>query len=757
MRSFDIGNGTMNTQKKAIALFQLAFAQHQKGQLKEAQKNYKLGLKLAPKTADAQALYGQLLYLINEAEKGKIALNQAIFLAPKNAAHHDAFGRCLFDEGDFLGAQQSFQNAILLAPNETIYRARLAQTEEALGNFYAIKANQLALKNEVESQQEALLAWQNAVQFLPNNAVLQGQLALSLMKANDFVAAAQAFSESVRLAPQNGQLHFNYALFLSRYGDISAALNAYQLAINCSSEVSLPPILVSFANLLTENPETRTPQIIQKAHALYEKALQIAPDFVNAHANRGLLFIDEDNRQEAILALQKAHQLAPQNGRIAAHLLFQKLHLCQWENLENLENCINEASKKIEAADDISPFPMLALPNANAVFQRRIAENRARILDTPKLLRLDLTSTPKAANAPLRVGYLSSDFKQHATSYLMIEMLEAHDASRIEVFLLSHSFDDQSQLRARLQKAAPHYIELKDDDEKTAISKIAALNLDILIDLKGYTENNKSAWLRYRLAPVQIAWLGFPGTLGAPWIDYIIGDKIVTPHAHQAFFSEKIVQLAGCYQPNAKNRPCDALSTRAAENLPENALVLCSFNQTYKITPTIFSVWLNVLKEVPHAVLWLWASNPWAENELKRHARTKNIDENRLIFAQGKVQKTHLARLHLADLAIDTFPCNGHTTTSDALWAGIPVISLQGETFASRVAASILHEADLAECVTENLADYEQKIIQFCTDSPFQTRLKNHAKTLRETSRLFDAKHFAHKLESLFLSLKKEA
>jgi predicted O-linked N-acetylglucosamine transferase (SPINDLY family) len=337
----------------------------------------------------------------------------------------------------------------------------------------------------------------------------------------------------------------------------------------------------------------------------------------------------------------------------------------------------------------------------------------------------------------------------------MIDMLEAHDRSRFEIFALSYGIDDGTPMRARIVAGVEHFVELAGLSATEAVSRIAALELDVLIDLKGYTEGNHSEWLQYRLAPVQINWLGYPGTLGAPWVDMLIADEIVAPMEHQWMFSERLRHLS-CYQPNSRERAPGPPSTRAAEGLPEDAVVLCSFNQTYKITPAMFGLWLDALRAAPQAVLWLWASNPWAEDALREAAARAGVPPARLVFAEGRPQAEHLARLPLADLALDTFPCNGHTTTSDALWAGVPVVTLRGEAFAARVAASLLTAAGLGEMIAETPKAYGECVAAFCRDAAWRARLREKTEALRGTSRLFDGAAFAREFERLLVGVSLE-
>jgi len=335
-------------------------------------------------------------------------------------------------------------------------------------------------------------------------------------------------------------------------------------------------------------------------------------------------------------------------------------------------------------------------------------------------------------------------------------MLEAHDRSRFETVGLSYGINDRSALRQRVEASVEHFVELAGLDSAEAVARIAALDLDVLIDLKGYTEGNHSDWLQYRLAPIQINWLGYPGTLGAPWVDYLIADANVAPMSHQAMFSERLLHLPGSYQPCCRVRDCAPVPTRATVGLPEDALVLCSFNQTYKITPEMFALWLEVLKEIPEAILWLWASNPWAEIELRKAAVLAGVASERLVFAEGQPQAEHLARLALADLSLDTYPCNGHTTTSDALWAGVPVVTLQGEAFAMRVAAGLLAANGLSELIASTPDAYRQIVLGLCRDPAWRTQLRAKAQGLRAGSDFFDGAAFARKFEQLLLVISSE-
>lgn len=689
-----------NKRNEAARLFGEGLAHQQAGRLAEARQCYERGLKYDPGNPDALFLLGQALFDGGETAQGERKMRAAITARPQAANYRAGLAFSLFNAGRAAEAAAEFAQAVRGIPQDPALWRGLATSEAQAGQPDAAMA--------------AVDQW---LRFAPGDA------------------------EALRLRGKLcAQRHFDRGVALAGEAQVEAAIGEYEAALRFDPEA--PPILTNLANLYTQfgrNGEAQT---------LYERAIALAQDYAPAHFNLGMLHLDAGRRLDAAQALERAAACEPDNGLIAAHLLFQKMHLCRWDGLDDLSARVCRAIENNTA--DIPPFIVLSMPGTTPQLQRLCAENHSAWLSTGEG---PVAPSPTERGKRLRVGYLSSDFKNHATAYLMIEMLEAHDRSCFEIFGLSYGIDDRSPMRARVAASVEHFVELAGLPGREAVRRIADLDLDVLIDLKGYTEGNHSEWLQYRLAPVQINWLGYPGTLGAPWIDYLIADEIVAPAENQWMFSERLLHLPGCYQPNCRDRERGPVPTRAEEGLPDDAIVLCSFNQTYKITLEMFAVWLDVLREVPETVLWLWASNPWAEEALRRTAIEGGIAPNRLIFAEGRPQADHLARLPLADLALDTFPCNGHTTTSDALWAGVPVVTLQGQEFAARVASSLLVAAGMPELVTSTVEEYRRLIVDFCRDESFRTRLGESSRALRCESDLFDGRNFARRIEASLLSV----
>jgi predicted O-linked N-acetylglucosamine transferase (SPINDLY family) len=357
----------------------------------------------------------------------------------------------------------------------------------------------------------------------------------------------------------------------------------------------------------------------------------------------------------------------------------------------------------------------------------------------------------------LRLGYLSADFRTHATSQLLVQVLEQHDRKAFEVFALSTGPDDGSALRQRVVKAVEHFVELHGASHAQVAQRIRQLGIDILVDLKGATYDTLLPVLAARPAPLQVTWLGFPGTTGAPYIDYLIGDPVVTPLADAAHFAEKIAQMPVCYQPNDARRERPVPSARADWGVSDDALLLCGFHQSYKISKEVFDVWCALLRERDDAVLWLLQWNTNVQDRLRAEARARGIDAQRLVFAPVVPLQQHISRLACADIYLDTWPCNAHTTASEALWAGVPVVTLQGRAFAQRVASSLLHAVQLDELVCHDVDGYRDAVLALAADAPRRAALKAHLARQQYCSPLFDGSAYARDLEALLRRMWQQA
>ena len=431
---------------------------------------------------------------------------------------------------------------------------------------------------------------------------------------------------------------------------------------------------------------------------------------------------------------------------------------CEWEAFEQWRPRMLGALACAEGPA-VSPFQLLSLPGVSAAQQhdcagqwmqaRLLASTQARADVALAFAALDATAAPREARRPIRLGYLSGDFHMHATALLLAETLEAHDSERFELHAYSHGADDGSAMRRRLQATFAGFHDISGCDDAQAARAIHADGIDILIDLKGYTVGTRSMVLAYRPAPVQVSYLGYPGTLGAGLCDYLVSDRFVTPASERNDYSEALACLPHSYQPHGHAAALPPAPSRAEAGLPEAGLVLCSFNQAYKFTPEVFGVWCDVLAQVPGSVLWL-LKDERAEGNLRLEAMARGIAPHRLVFAPDLPQAEHLARLQCADLVLDTAPYNAHTTASDALWVGVPLVTCAGSTFASRVAGSLLHAVGLPELVTHSLENYAALALALASDAPRLASLRAKLAGLRAGAALFNVAGYTRDLEALY-------
>jgi len=352
----------------------------------------------------------------------------------------------------------------------------------------------------------------------------------------------------------------------------------------------------------------------------------------------------------------------------------------------------------------------------------------------------------------ITLGYLSADFQEHATAHLVAELFQLHDRKRFRVIGYSYGRDDGSAARRELRESFDDFVDLLDCSHAESAARIRADAVDILVDLKGYTTDARPEILLMRPAPVQVSYLGYPGTMGSDVIDYVLVDRLVAPADEQPYFTERLVQLPDCYQVNDRRRPiAPRTPTREECGLPENGIVFCCFNSAYKITPPIFNIWMRLLAGVPGSVLWLLETNATAVGNLRREAEARlEGAAARLVFAPSLANREHLARLGVADLFLDTLPYNAHTLSSDALWAGCPVITCTGHAFPGRVAASLLLAIELPELVTDSLAGYEALALELARQPDRLRSVREKLRANRLTTALFDSRRFTRHIESAF-------
>lgn len=618
---------------------------------------------------------------------------------------------------------------------ESIYRNIL--TEEP-SNFDATHLlGVLCILNHRHAEAESHL--RKATEINPNHPTAYYNLGLCLDNLGKKSDAIDAYSKAIQLNPNDFRALSNRAKTLRELG------NPQQSVIDCEKALALKPDYArAYQNLGVALRDLRRPT---EALASYVKALNFDPDLTDALYSLGNTLIELKQYDSAISPLTKLLTKHPDHPYALGSFFNAKLHGCDWHDYEKLSQVIT-ARVRLGLEAEV-PFSFLAF--SKSVSDQFICSiNFTKHKYPPKS---PIHSGEIYQHTKPRIAYLSADFHNHATSYLMAGLFEAHDHEKFEIIAISFGPDTPDEMRQKLLPCFTQFIDVNAMTDNQVANLIKELEIDIAVDLKGFTGDSRTGIFAYKAAPIQINYLGYPGTMGASYMDYIIADPHVIPESDRDYYSEKIIYLPDTYQANDSQRKiADTLISRKEAGLPEHGFVFCCFNNNYKITPEIFDIWMRLLNNNENSVLWLLDDNPTAVKNLKKEAEARGINASRLVFAERVMVAEHLARQRLADLFLDTLPYNAHTTASDALWAGLPVLTYKGDCFASRVASSLLSAVGMDELITESLEEYEHLASKLAKDKILLDQLKQKLNRNIKTKPLFDTGRFCRHLESAYLT-----
>lgn len=595
--------------------------------------------------------------------------------------------------------------------------------------------------------------------------VLAGQL-------RDYARADRLIRLAVKVDPRSFEAHSNLARVLLELKQYDPALAAADRALALNPNYANAHLLRGSALLLLKKPElallsfdrvvalhsdfamaqfNRGEALFElkrydQALIAYQQALAIQPAYASAWKGLGNVFCTLQRYNEALAAYDKAITLEPDIQYARGSRLLAKLHLCDWSNLE--AECAQLVSDVKAGGHACPPFALLALPSSP---EDQLECGRSFADDLGLGFERPLVSGWSRSHDRLRIAYLSADFRQHVVASVAAELFELHDRDRFEVVGVSLGRDDRSQLRARIVKACDRFHDVGSDADRNAAELLHRAEVDIAIDLMGHTEHSRPGLLAHRPAPIQVSYLGFPGTTGMDFIDYILADPLVLPFDQQAFFTEKIVHLPDSYQPTDSRREVSANVPRRSEiGLPEDGFVFCCFNNSFKFFPEFFDVWMRLLKSVEGSVLWLAVSGNSTRENLRREVERRGVDAARLVLTDTVGPADYLARQVLADLFLDTLPYNAHGTGSNALGAGLPMLTCRGATFAGRVGSSLLCAAGLPELVTDSLEEYEALALKLATDGELLGSIRRKLKANRATTPLFDTARLCRHVEAAY-------
>ena len=562
----------------------------------------------------------------------------------------------------------------------------------------------------------------------------------SLWQARRVAEALASFDSALALAPKD-------AGALMGRGDALAAIGRHAEAV-VSFDGALAEDAGNAAAWRNRGTALRTLKRYDEALASYDRAVALAADDTAALYERGQLQWIHFRRFELALAdLARVVALDPAYPYALGDLVHLRMHIAAWQDIEG--DIARIADGVRAGARVATPFVFQALSGSPADLHR-CAVTYAR----DQYPAAGTQHRRGGTRAKIRVGYVSGEFYEQATAYLTVGLFEQHDKSKFEIVAFDNGMSDGGPTRTRLEAAIDRFVDIAALSDGAAAERIAGEDIDILVNLNGYFGEGRMGVFAQRPAPVQVNYLGFPGTLGADYMDYILADRVVIPETERGFYSEQVVYLPGSYQANDSRRAiADAAPARGAFGLPERGFVFCNFNQSYKLTPDIFAVWTRILRAVDGSVLWLWETGPAVARNLRAAAADAGVAPERLVFAAHLPAAQHLARLRLADLVLDTLPYNAHTSASDALWAGAPVLTCRGTAFAGRVAASLLMAVGLSELVTESLHDYESLAIKLARDAALIGSMRAKLAINRDTAPLFDTGGFRKAIEAAFTTM----
>jgi protein O-GlcNAc transferase len=607
----------------------------------------------------------------------------------------------------------------------------------------------------------AVASYRRSLELEPDHLPSLYNLGMALHEAERFEEAERCFRRVLALDARDADALFHLGALLQRRLRLGEATDAYRRAL------ALRP--GDFQLTMRLGDALLAGKRLAEAERCFDSAAALRPESVAAHFNLGVALRLQGRHERAVASYRHALELRPDMPACVAALLAGMQHVCDWSRFDELCGLRRRQAGAQAAGGDppVEPFGLLSIPAtlseqlAGATAYSRWICARA-VAEARRGGGLPAAPAVRAAGAKgagrgkrLRIGYLSCDFHEHVTAHAMAEVFELHDRDRVETVAYSYGPDDGSPVRARLKRAFDRFTDLGELSDAAAAAKIRGDGVDVLIDLKGYTEGARTEIVALRPAAIQASYLGYPASMGADFIDYIITDRFVLPPEHARFYREQPAYLPGSYYPSDRQRPVPEASRRAEAGLPEAGFVFCCFNQAYKILPEAFAAWMRLLRSVPGSVLWLLEPEAAAAQNLRREASLRGVAPARLVFAPKSAPLAYLARLRAADLFLDTWPYNAHTTASDALWVGVPVVTLAGDTLPSRVAGSQLRALGFGELVTESTAAYEALALCLAREPGRLDAVRDRLWQNRTRAPLFDIPRFVRHLEMLYEEMRR--
>jgi len=790
-----------NNRQPIKAELERAINLHKFGRFEQARRIYQNILDQEPCEADALHLIGVVFHQLGHPRKAFDYISKAVKINGTDPVYYNSLGGVLKVLGKYKRAIHCYEKSISITPTYdephynigTVYHA-LGKTWDAIEKYrYAVEINPRfanawnnlgaalneigkysearesclkalklrpeypeALNNLGNSQKElgeseqAILSYQRANKLSGGCSEILGNLGNALCDAGRYDEALDSYNQAIAIDPSNGKAYNNLGTLLRYQRKLDDAAACFEKAIRL-----MPNDVEAYHNLGNVHYDRSNYKL---AISCYQKALTFDSHSLKTSINMGICFQERGDSDMAVDLFKQVLAYDPENDKACCHLAHEMYQRCQWDLLALLNQKIDRfTDEKLKNGQRPEEMPFLNLiRRSDPSINFKVAQKWSDLLvpahleprDSPRGMQVE------KSNEKLTIGYLSNNFRNHPTAQLIWKMFGLHDRKHFNVHVYSYGEKDSSEYRKRIKNDCDKFTNIGMLDHREAANRIYHDHVDILIDLVGYMRDHRLEIASLRPAPIQVRWLGLAGTTGADFFDYLIIDRIVTPPEEAPYYSEKFIYLPDTYQANS-GLLNDSRShfRRIDAHLPEKGLVYCSFCSSYKIEPNVFELWANILKAVPKSVLWLLKSNNTVTSNLRKEAENRNVDPSRIIFAEKMLKENHLERLKLADIALDTLSVNGAATTSDALWAGVPVITMKGTHFASRMSASILNAIGMEDLVCESQKVYEKKAIEL-GNKPWKIRaLKDRLRINLGDKPLFDTNGFVRHLESAYLKI----
>lgn len=705
------------------ALLDEALALCQSGQLDDGQKIYLQILEREPANIKALSNLASIALHNGNLDQSIALFKTSLSIDPTQAIAHYNYGMALQKANEFESALTAYDAAIQLN-----------------ANFVQAYNNRGLSKSALKCHEHALADFNYATRLNPDYAEAYNNRGLTHSELKQHEDALADYAQALALNPNYAQAYSNRALTLDELRRYDEALADYAQAIALN-----PNYVEAYSNRGLTLTELKR---YDEALADYAQAIALNPEYAEAHNNRGITYSELNRFDQALVSYQRAFQLKPEIDLLLTALLHTKMHLCDWDNFYPLIQQLHETINKQERG--INPFITLGLID-NPALQKQVAEKYVQ--DEYPAIATHIKVGPYPTHKKIRIGYFSADFRNHPVALLTAELFELHDREHFEVIAFSFGANTHDLLRQRLERSFDQFIDVKDRSDAAIAQLAREMEIDIAVDLGGFTKYCRVAIFAMRAAPIQISYIGYLGTMGADYFDYLVADACLISKDQQQYYSEKIIYLPS-YQVNDRHREiADKVFTRKEVGLPDQAFVFCCFNNIYKITPATFDSWMRILKAVDNSVLWLLDPNQTASNNLKKEAAARGVDANRLIFGKPLPSPEYLARYRVADLFLDTLPYNAGTTASDALRVGLPVLTQMGESFASRMAASLLKAVGLPELITATATAYEALAIALANHPPQLQAIKNKLQANLPNALLYNTPLFTQHLEQAYQAM----